>query len=115
MAVSLLEVFQNYKYRPLRAGMYTALGLWGVIPALHAWRELGNVPEVLKALKLDVLMGVLYVVRFACHQQKPLAAHCFAGMPAALLQTCVNQFRTSTWIRTCRAGRSSMRSGSQSA
>lgn len=47
VAVSLLEAFQHYKYRPLRAGIFTALGLWGVIPAVHAWHELGHVPQVL--------------------------------------------------------------------
>ena len=63
MAVSLLEFFQDYRYRPLRAGMYVSLGLWGVVPAIHAWHKLGSFPEVRKALQLDVLMGVLYVVR----------------------------------------------------
>jgi Haemolysin-III related len=63
VAVSLLEVFQHYKFRPLRAGMYVSLGLWGVVPAIHVWRELGSIPEVMKALKLDILMGILYVVR----------------------------------------------------
>ena len=63
MAVSLLEVFQDHRYRPLRAGMYVSLGLWGVVPAVHAWHKLGGFPEVRKALQLDVLMGVLYVVR----------------------------------------------------
>jgi predicted membrane channel-forming protein YqfA (hemolysin III family) len=62
MAVSLLEFFQDYRYRPLRAGMYVSLGLWGVVPAIHAWHKLGSFPEVRKALQLDVLMGVLYVV-----------------------------------------------------
>jgi predicted membrane channel-forming protein YqfA (hemolysin III family) len=63
MAVSLLEFFQDYRYRPLRAGMYVSLGLWGAVPAIHAWHKLGSFPEVRKALQLDVLMGILYVVR----------------------------------------------------
>lgn len=61
VTVSLLESFQHYKYRPLRAGIFTALGLWGIIPAVHAWNELGHVPQVVTALKLDALMGIVYV------------------------------------------------------
>jgi predicted membrane channel-forming protein YqfA (hemolysin III family) len=70
VAVSLLEVFQHYRFRPLRAGMYVSLGLWGVVPAVHVWHELGSVPEVMKALKLDVLMGILYVVRLCSGESR---------------------------------------------
>jgi len=62
-AVALLEMFQHWRLRPLRAGMFTALGLWGIVPLLHGWRLNVGVPQVLRAMQLDFLMGALYVVR----------------------------------------------------
>ena len=49
-AVSLLEFFQHWRWRPLRAGMFAALGLWGVVPVLHGWRLHADVPQVLQSL-----------------------------------------------------------------
>ncbi len=62
-AIALLEFFQSYRFRPLRAGMFSSLGMWGIVPVLHSWRLNADVPQVLRALQLDALMGAIYLVR----------------------------------------------------
>lgn len=62
LSVSLLSFFQSPGYQGLRAGVFVALGLWGVVPVLHGWALNHNVEEVRVALSYEVLMGVLYLV-----------------------------------------------------
>ncbi len=63
VAVSLIEVFQQPKWRFTRAGLFVGLGLWGAVPLVHSTLAHGGVAAVKDATRLDALMGVLYVVR----------------------------------------------------
>lgn len=58
-AVTLMEFFQSY--RTLRAGTFVALGLYGVVPFVHAAMLNGSQPAVTAALKLDAAMGATYL------------------------------------------------------
>ncbi|PNH08040.1 ADIPOR-like receptor [Tetrabaena socialis] len=62
VAMSLIEVFQRTEWRTFRASMFAALGLWGVVPLIHACMVHKGVAAVRDATALDVLMGVLYLV-----------------------------------------------------
>ena len=61
--VTLLEFFQAPKYRVMRAAMFAGLGLWGLVPAVHGWMLSYDILIVRQAVALDVLMGVVYLVR----------------------------------------------------
>lgn len=61
LCVSLLPFFQQPGYQKLRAGVFIALGLWGVVPVLHGWWLHREFVEVRVALSYEVLMGVLYI------------------------------------------------------
>ncbi len=67
LSVSLLPFFQKPGYQKLRAGVFVALGLWGVIPVLHGWALNREVSEVRIALSYEVLMGVLYLLGAALY------------------------------------------------
>ncbi|GLC48766.1 hypothetical protein PLESTB_000145700 [Pleodorina starrii] len=62
VAVSLVNVFQKAEWRPFRASMYAGLGLWGVVPLIHACVVHSDIPAVRGATALDVLMGALYLL-----------------------------------------------------
>lgn len=72
LTVSLAETFQTRAWRHVRAGMFAALGSFGAVPLLHAGFL---IPEaaVQRAIKLDVLMGGMYLVR------RGAGAHMHAG------------------------------------
>jgi predicted membrane channel-forming protein YqfA (hemolysin III family) len=57
-----MQKFQAKHYRPVRALLYSCLGLWGVVPCIHGWRLNAGVVEINRALLWDALMGVLYLV-----------------------------------------------------
>lgn len=62
IAVSLPDRFQQRAYRPLRAGMYASLGMWGVAPVLHAWLLHGHAWQMRWALLYDLAMGAMYLL-----------------------------------------------------
>lgn len=62
LAVTLLPFFQRPSYHRVRAATFAALGLWGVVPLLHASLLNAGVKEVQAAITLDVVMGVIYLV-----------------------------------------------------
>lgn len=62
LAVTLLPFFQRPSYHRVRAATFAALGLWGVVPLLHASLLNQGVKEVQAAITLDVVMGVIYLV-----------------------------------------------------
>ncbi|XP_055353398.1 adiponectin receptor protein-like [Paramacrobiotus metropolitanus] len=70
IVVSLWDKFSEPAYRALRAGVFVALGLSGVIPAIHYVSSEGWVRSVHEGSMIYlVLMGVLYVsgaVLYAC-------------------------------------------------
>lgn len=63
LVVSLWEKFSEPKYRPVRAGMFVALGLSGIVPAIHFiitdgfWYAVNNA-----SLGWLALMALLYIV-----------------------------------------------------
>ncbi|GLI62283.1 hypothetical protein VaNZ11_004845 [Volvox africanus] len=62
VAVSLLDVFQKTEWRAFRASMFAGLGLWGVVPLIHACIAHSDIAAVRGATALDVLMGALYLL-----------------------------------------------------
>lgn len=48
--------------RSYRALLFVALGLWGLVPGLHAWLANAGESAFAKALALDLLMGAIYIV-----------------------------------------------------
>lgn len=62
-AVSLLKTFQSVKYRTFRACLFAALGLWGIVPGLHALILYGRAHQMRSAFALDICMGLVYLVR----------------------------------------------------
>ena len=61
-AVSLMKTFQSVKYRTFRAGLFATLGLWGIVPGLHALILYGGAYQMRSAFILDVCMGLVYLV-----------------------------------------------------
>ena len=62
-AVSLMKTFQSVKYRTFRAGLFATLGLWGIVPGLHALILYGSASQMRNAFILDLCMGLVYLVR----------------------------------------------------
>ncbi|XP_078441764.1 heptahelical transmembrane protein 4-like [Wolffia australiana] len=60
VVASLLPVFESPKFRPLRAGLFFAMGVSGVVPVLHKLAIFHNRPEALHTAAYEVLMGLLY-------------------------------------------------------
>ena len=58
-----MSTFQSPKYRTFRAGLFAGLGLWGIVPGLHALILYGEAPQMQQAVLLDALMGATYLVR----------------------------------------------------
>jgi hypothetical protein len=65
VSVSLPDKFQTREYRFIRAIVFTMLGMWGVVPVTHLLLTHGHVWAIWTAFKLDVLMGVIYLVSTA--------------------------------------------------
>lgn len=65
ITVSLMRTFQSAKYRTFRAGLFATLGLWGIVPGLHALLLYGASSHLQRAVGLDVLMGATYLVSTA--------------------------------------------------
>jgi adiponectin receptor len=65
ICVALPDRFQTVEYRVLRACVFSALGMWGVVPVAHQLIWYWDVWAIRSAFKLDILMGVLYLVRAA--------------------------------------------------
>ena len=57
-----MKTFQSVKYRTFRAGLFATLGLWGVVPGLHALILYGRAYQMRSAFILDVCMGLVYLV-----------------------------------------------------
>lgn len=62
MVVSVHNTFQTKDFRVFRATLFAGLGLTGIVPIIHGWLLNYNITEVHKALTLDVLMGIIYLV-----------------------------------------------------
>ena len=43
------------------------MGLTGIVPVIHGWILNYNIAAVHKALSLDVIMGIVYLVRDFAH------------------------------------------------
>lgn len=63
MFVSLHNSFQTKNYRTFRASLFAGLGLTGIVPIIHGWMLNYDIVAVHRALGLDVIMGVTYLVR----------------------------------------------------
>ena len=48
----------------MRAGMFSALGLFGAIPIIHQWAIHSGIWHVRISVVLEALMGFLYLVSF---------------------------------------------------
>ena len=62
MFVSLHNSFQTKDYRVFRASLFAGLGLTGIVPIIHGWYLNYEIAAVHRALGLDVIMGVIYLV-----------------------------------------------------
>ena len=63
IVVSMWDKFREPDYRALRAGMFIALGLSGVIPAIHYSIVFGGYKAFnVGALGWLILMAILYIV-----------------------------------------------------
>lgn len=67
LPVTLLPVFQTPGMHKLRAGIFVALGLWGVVPIMHGAILHRGVPEVTYAIGLDIIMGAVYLLGAAVY------------------------------------------------
>ena len=70
VAVSLPERFQATRFRALRACVFSALGLWGVVPVAHQLACFWHVWAIRHAFKLDLLMGFLYLAGAAVYASR---------------------------------------------
>eukprot|EP00798_Chlamydomonas_sp_ICE-L_P017428 gene17428-23729_t len=67
IAVSLMECFQEPKWRVFRASMFAGLGLYGIVPVAHQWWINSHVFHVRVALMYDLVMGVAYLTGAAVY------------------------------------------------
>lgn len=65
LTVSLPDKFQTREYRFVRAIVFTMLGMWGVVPVTHLLLTHGHVWAIRTAFRLDMLMGLIYLVSTA--------------------------------------------------
>lgn len=61
LCFSLLNCFQAVEWRPVRALSFAVLGLWGVVPCVHAISMHLDVPSMRTTILLEVLMGAIYL------------------------------------------------------
>ena len=64
-----MKTFQSVKYRTFRACLFATLGLWGIVPGLHALILYGRASQMRSAFALDACMGIVYLVRFAIMEE----------------------------------------------
>ena len=55
-----MTFFQAKRFRPFRAAMFIALGLFGAVPAVHGYMVHGA--EIKHALFHSITMGLVYMV-----------------------------------------------------
>lgn len=70
IAITLMPKFQEPQYHAYRAATFTSLGLFGIIPTLHAWGLHRQVDAVHEALVLDLWMGAIYLLGTAVYTLK---------------------------------------------
>jgi adiponectin receptor len=58
---SLSNHFQGPQARHIRAALFAALGLFGIVPIVHGFLLNSGVPKVFTAMWLDIMMGILYL------------------------------------------------------
>lgn len=56
-----MSTFQTARFRTFRAGLFAGLGLWGIVPGLHALMLFGSSWHLQRAFILDALMGATYL------------------------------------------------------
>ena len=61
LGVTLLERFQDPAGHAYRAALFVGLGLWGIVPITHGLMVNAGAAEVLSAMRLDILMGAIYI------------------------------------------------------
>ncbi|KAG7672276.1 hypothetical protein Ndes2526B_g06732 [Nannochloris sp. 'desiccata'] len=61
LSVTLMDRFQAPSYHPYRAVLFVSLGLWGIVPITHGMIINAGAKEVLAAMQLDALMGIIYI------------------------------------------------------
>ncbi|KAF8066272.1 ADIPOR3 [Scenedesmus sp. PABB004] len=67
VALSLPSCFQARHYRAARAGLFTMLGAWGVVPVTHLLLTSGHVWAIRAAFQLDIFMGAIYLAGAAIY------------------------------------------------
>ena len=67
MTVTLMSKFQTPEYHAYRAALFAGLGLWGIVPMTHGLIINNGIPEVATAMRLDVIMGALYLLGAAIY------------------------------------------------
>ena len=67
ICVSLMDFFQQIRFRTLRALVFTGLGGFGVVVVAHQAAMHFHIPMVQEALILDGLMGVTYLLGAALY------------------------------------------------
>jgi len=75
VAMSLPTMFQARQYRFLRAAVFTMLGAWGVVPVTHLLVTNGHVWAIRTAFRLDLLMGLIYLVRMTASMHSEHASN----------------------------------------
>nr|QVK45751.1 G protein-coupled receptor [Proales similis] len=79
IVVSLWDKFSEPRFRAVRAGMFIALGLSGIIPAIHYIATFGSVKAFnVGALGWLILMAVLYIIG-ACLYAARIPERLFPG------------------------------------
>ena len=61
-AVSLMKTFQSVRFRTFRACLFAGLGLWGIVPGMHALILFGKASPMRSAFTIDACMGIDYLV-----------------------------------------------------
>lgn len=77
LGVTLLERFQDARWHAHRAALFVGLGLWGVVPLVHGWRLYSESADFVGAMRLDIIMGAIYLVSEA--KQNLFLALCTCG------------------------------------
>lgn len=70
LVVTLLEKFQDPQWHAYRAILFSSLGLWGVVPLVHAWYLYRNVAVFSQAMHIDLAMGAIYLIGAAIYAFK---------------------------------------------
>ncbi|KAK9903599.1 hypothetical protein WJX75_009680 [Coccomyxa subellipsoidea] len=62
VSVTLLDFFQQQRFRAFRASLFATLGLWGIAPSVHMLLLHGSEPQVKLAFWHNLLMGAIYLL-----------------------------------------------------